>query len=1094
MSVTVSCPNPSCSQPVDVAEVDLDVEVRCRECGQVFIAQRPAAKETTLIVPAGSSSQGQVSRSDTQDFEIAGLSQVAGAPQRLGRFEVKACLGEGAFGRVYRAYDPQLDREVALKVAKTESLNSPRQVERFLREARAAAQLRHPNIVPLFEAGRDDDTYFIASAYIEGRTLAHAIDQNPPDFRHAAQIVRRLAEALAYAHALGIVHRDVKPANVMLDAKGEPLVMDFGLAARDEGGEKLTQEGSVMGTPAYMAPEQTRGKAEPASDQYSLGATLYELLTARPPFRAETPMETLLQSLEAEPVPPSQRNPQVPRDLETICLKCLRKAPSERYPDCQALADDLRRWLEGEPIAARRLSPGERLLKLAWRRPTLVATYALTVLALALIGIASIVTWLWREADQESTNARHAEAEAVQQRENALAARADAERQQKKAEVAEQAALAAKQESAYFRYLRQVDLAHREWQAGNVGRTVELLKECDPGPDHRPWEWRYVRRLCQAYLLDCQGHTDRVTSVAFSPDNKRIASGSDDRTVRVWDAQNGQQLHCLVHTSEVRGVAFSPDGQRIASLDKTVRVWDAQNGKHLVGWESKAPLHSVTFSPDGRHILTSTGNGWVKLLDAATGTETRSFRWLGRPAKCLAFSPDGKRFAGCGFDPDVRIYDVASGEVVLDLQGHMTPVWSAAFSPDGKHIAGGGHDRTVTVWDAVTGQLGLTLQGHTDIVQSVAYSGDAKRIASASDDRTVRVWNAATGQELLTLRGHPFPVTSVAFSPDGKRIASASADQTVKVWDTYRRPEGRSFYGQSGSECVAFSADGRCIASGGFDQTVRVWDAQTQRVILTIKGHRQGVRSLAFSPDGKRIASASGDRTLRMWDTQTGQELLTLQVLQVPRGSVFHVAFSPDGRHLASASGEPGKPGQVKLWDADTGQELRVFRGPTGMVRSVAFGPDGKCLACGSVDSSVWIWEVATGRKVLSLKADTDRIESVAFSPDSKRLASAGQHGTVRLWDLQTGKEEFILRGHTAMVTSVMFSPDGQRLVSGSWDQTIKVWDTRTGQEALSIPGGLQRVLSVAFSPDGQCIAAAGPVEPVKIWDAGPVASGPPRP
>ncbi|HJT79064.1 MAG TPA: serine/threonine-protein kinase, partial [Gemmataceae bacterium] len=281
-------------------------------------------------------------------------------------------LGEGAFGRVYEAYDPQLDRAVALKVAKPEQLGSAQRVQRFLREAKAAANLRHPHIVPVFEAGTDGGHHFIAAAFIPGRTLEAAVEEARPDFRRSAQLVRQLAGALAYAHGLGIVHRDVKPANVMLDERGDPLLMDFGLAARQEEAEKLTQDGARMGTPLYMAPEQWAGQAVAASDQYSLGVLLFELFAGQTPFSG-TP--ELLAFLHEKQEPPSPRkfDRRLPRDLETICLKCLQKEPGRRYADCQALADDLRRWLDGETVTARRPGPGERLLRWGRRNPLVAA-------------------------------------------------------------------------------------------------------------------------------------------------------------------------------------------------------------------------------------------------------------------------------------------------------------------------------------------------------------------------------------------------------------------------------------------------------------------------------------------------------------------------------------------------------------------------------------------------------------------------------------------------------------------------------------------------------------------------------------------------
>ncbi len=308
-------------------------------------------------------------------------------PTRIGRFEIRQRLGEGAFGVVYRAYDAQLDREVALKVAKPNTLNTEQRVKRFLREAKAAANLRHPNIVPVFDSGKDGEQYYIASAFIPGKSLEGVLEEQPQgqglELSRAAEIVRRLAEALAYAHGKGVIHRDIKPANAMLDDQGEPMLLDFGLAARADGDEKLTQEATIMGTPAYMAPEQAAGQAEAASDQYSLGCTFYELLTGQTPFSGPPEIQIFLHQSK-DPPTPRKLNPTLPRDLETICLKCLAKKTTDRYPTCRELADDLRRWLEGEPITARRWSMRERVVRWVKKEPVLAGAMAAVLLTMTL--------------------------------------------------------------------------------------------------------------------------------------------------------------------------------------------------------------------------------------------------------------------------------------------------------------------------------------------------------------------------------------------------------------------------------------------------------------------------------------------------------------------------------------------------------------------------------------------------------------------------------------------------------------------------------------------------------------------------------------
>jgi WD40 repeat protein len=594
---------------------------------------------------------------------------------------------------------------------------------------------------------------------------------------------------------------------------------------------------------------------------------------------------------------------------------------------------------------------------------------------------------------------------AEEQRWEAEQQRQVAERQRAEAQTQRNRAVWQEQSNRRLLYAAHMNLAQQAWESADVGQVEELLKSHRPHPggeDLRDFEWYYLWRLSHRFSSILR-HNGSVLSVAFSPDGKRLATGSGDRTVKLWDAATGQEMLTLKgHSDHVTSVAFSPDGKRLA---------------------------------------TGSGDRTVKLWDTAIGQETLTLKGHSDQVTSVAFLPDGKRLATGSWDRTVKLWDAATGQETLILKGHSDQVLSVAFSPDGKRLATGSWDRTFKLWDAATGHEMLTLKGHSDRVTSVAFSPDGKRLATGSGDRTVKLWDAATGQEMLTLKGHSEPVLSVVFSPDGKRLATGSSDGAVKLWDAATGQEMLTLKGHSSQVLsVAFSPDGKRLATGSRDGAVKLWDAATGQEMLTLKGHSSRM-SVAFWPDGKRPVIVSWDRTFKLWDAATGQETLALK-----GHSGRSVAFSLDGKRLATGSSD----GTVKLWDAATGQETLTLKGHSGGVYSVAVSPDGKRLATGSCDRTVKLWDAATGQETLTLKGHSGEVYSVAFSPDGKRLATGSWDRTFKLWDAATGQETLILKGHSDQVLSVAFSPDGKRLATGSLDGTVKLWDATTEQEVLS--------------------------------------------
>jgi WD40 repeat protein len=1090
-------------------------------------------------------------KTDSKDGILASSSTVGGETSadtggiRFGDYLLEQEIAHGGMGVVYRARQLSLRRTVAVKLLLLGRYSSADSIERFRREAESAAALRHPNIVAIYEIGEHDGQQFFSMDYVDGSSLAQMLRLGPFEPRRSAEVARDIAQAIHYAHGQGVLHRDLKPSNVLLDPFGQVRITDFGLAKRLDGSSDLTTTGQVVGTPNYLSPEHAAGKhAElgPASDVYSIGALLYELLTGRPPFLSNSLQETLVRIQNNQPVSPHALNPALHRDLETICLKCLRKEPARRYPTALALAEDLQRWLQHQPIEARPVALAERAWLWARRKPYQALTIAAALATVAAVFITLVV------ANLRVSTAHH-------------------ETQVKAAESLHRLAQLNVETGNHL-------VSDGDWGSALLWFVEALrLEQGDPRLEeiHRRRIGSVMRMGPQISQLFVQ--EGLLNSAVLNADGTRLVTTSLDGNIRLWDVATGQPLlHPMPHPGGVAGAWFTRDGRHILSLasDKSLRVWDAETGepvgtsRQLTTSKPKftdlsddgrwfaAPTEkgaeifeagtmtprepplpslgradSVRFSPGGHLLAVAESTGIVRVWDMTSDPPTYRVIQLPKRGYFLSFDPAGEKLAILFDGVNLQLWDVETGLTQGEPMVHPENVYSVEFRPDGRWLATACWDGLVRLWDVQSCKLARAPLPQGTGARTAEFTQDGSRLITVTWGSVIRVWDPDSGQTVcpiirqvgfeatasptpdgakmlvsshdpavrlwdlpairparLTLRQSQL-VGQAHFSPDGKSVLTSSDDGTAKLWDSATGTLLRSMPHQGQLRQSCFSPDGRTIATGSSDGSTRIWDAETGWKRGQTSGQTGRVRSLSFSPDSSRFATAAEDGTARVWSATNGQPLTpTLS----HRGAVGVMFFGSDGARVLTASTD----GTAQLWDATTGSPLGPVMKHPGPVTTAAISPDGRRLLTGCGDNttlpySAQMWDAKTCRPVGRPMPHMDGVIKAVFSADGSRIVSAGEDNCAQIWDGITGERLTPPLQHSAYVYGAFFSPNGRLLLTVSEDSTARVWDSATGEPVTPPLRQMAPVVFGDWSPDSREVVTCANDGTACVWDISPI-------
>ncbi len=1005
--------------------------------------------------------------------------------RRLDHYELGPELGRGGAGVVFRSRQLALNRAVAVKLLLNARLLDQAEIDRFRHEAETVAQLQHPNIVTIHEVGEENGQPWFSMPLIDGKNLADAVRNVPFQNLRAARIVRKIAIAVAHAHARGVLHRDLKPSNVLLDIEDEPHVTDFGLALRIH--SDSAQSGSGTGTPAYMSPEQVSGSREPVTertDVWGLGAILYHLLTARPPFVASTREGTVAQVLTADPISPRMLNPALSLDLETICLKCLRKSPAARYQSALEVAEELERFGSGLPIRARAISPLEKGIRWARRRP--LAAALLSALVLALTG--------WFGATEE-------------RRQIAVAAA-----------VHSSAAAAEKQRLLTHQFLsRGFEALSRQDQATSLpwliaawasDRTLaasagDRSSASTPSLQYsdNAHSMRFEAALSAIpHIATLWQFSAQASSVDLSSDGRLAVAGGEDRGVVAWNPHTGKHITewkeewpivrlRLNPTATLVAIASSLDLPSTRSdLQSRVALYNPTNAHPTASWEVEGKARSIEFSPDGLYIAVATSLGNVEVWNVATAQRVSPVMKHDTDARLALFTPDNARLVSCSFDETARIWDWRTGrqEFLLPHKGYVR---SLRISPYGTKVLSASDEGSAQLWDLRTGQRLPKPFQHSSRVYGVAFSRDGKLIATASSDSTARVWDAETLQPKTSPLPHPHRVTRVSFSPNGKYLLTSTSEGLLTIWDPISGLKKYSVNqtGLTTESCWLPSSDGFVVDD--MEGLARQWMLPSEtpwRRELTLPN---SPNSVALNPDQNQVLVGLGGGKAFLWNWDLDSDPVELK-LPAETADVEFAGYIPGKSLCWTAS----RKSAIRLSDTTSGAEVATTTPSTlatGAIRCIRISPRGDELAIGTEAGECLIWNLQN--KSLSKQCQfPGRLEQIRYREDGRSLAGLWselaplnpQEGKshLRLWgrdNLSAPPKELTISG---LPMDLAFSPNGQLLavstVLGA-SYLLEADDVKL-RATLEQPG---RVLSVAFSPDSKTLLTAGNQGLSRLWN-----------